>query len=303
MHIYLDQNIWIDLAKIHHGKDNRSESIRLLSLIQKNLESGDIVLPLSRIHYIETSTIANAGRRERLGRVMFDYSKGVTLAPYKSIVVYELDCALSKIFSHVKPRSFKLFGNGIKHAYGDALEFKYPTMMDPNWIERAALTGEEIVGHRFGGFHKTEHNGKFQEHLRKVSEMRQTVPRKDWDNTLYAIALSDIVEPLSEVLNYWRIPFDDFIGLGAEVITSFIDSMPSRTLEVHMHRQVLNNPNYNPKPTDLEDWGGVALASQYCDVIVGEKHLYDMLLRNRFKTKAAVFRRLSDLEQYLEKAI
>ncbi|MBF4232537.1 hypothetical protein, partial [Vibrio anguillarum] len=299
MHIYLDQNIWIDLAKIHHGKDNHPESVRLLGLIQKNLESGDIVLPLSRIHYIETSTIANAGRRERLGRVMFDYSKGVTLAPYKSIVVYELDCALSKIFSHVKPRNFKLFGNGIKHAYGDALEFKYPTMMDPNWIERAALTGEEIVGHRFGGFHKTEHNGKFQEHLRKVSEMRQTVPRKEWDNTLYAIALADIVEPLSEVLNYWKIPFDDFIGLGTDTLTSFIDGMPSRTLEVHMHRQVLNNPNYNPKPTDLEDWGGVALASQYCDAIVGEKHLYDMLLRNRFKTKAAVFRRLSDLEQYL----
>jgi hypothetical protein len=303
MHIYLDQNIWIDLAKIHHGKDKRPESIRLLNLIQQKLESDDIVLPLSRVHYIETSTIANAGRRERLGRVMFDYSKGVTLAPYKSIVVYELDCALSKIFNHVKPRSFKLFGNGIKHAYGDALEFKYPTMMDLNWIERAALTGEEIVGHRFGGFHKTEHNEKFQEHLRKVSAMRKTVPRKNWDNTLYAIALSDIVEPLSEVLDYWRIPFDDFIGLGAEVISSFIDNMPSRTLEVHMHRQVLNNPNYNPKPTDLEDWGGVALASQYCDVIVGEKHLYDMLLRNRFKIKAAVFRRLSDLEQHLEKAI
>ena len=144
MHIYLDQNIWIDLAKIHHGKDKRPESARLLSLIQKKLESGDIVLPLSRIHYIETSTIANAGRRERLGRVMFDYSKGVTLASYKSIVLYELDCALSKIFKHVKPRNFKLFGNGIKHAYGDALEFKYPSMMDPNWIERAALTGEEI---------------------------------------------------------------------------------------------------------------------------------------------------------------
>jgi hypothetical protein len=303
MHIYLDQNIWIDLAKIHHGKDKRPESVRLLSLIQEKLEFGDIVLPLSRIHYIETSTIANASRRERLGRVMFDYSKGVTLAPYKSIVVYELDCALSKIFKHVKPRSFKLFGNGIKHAYGDALEFKYPTMMDPNWIERAALTGEEIVGRRFGGFHKTEHNRKFQEHLCKVSEMRQAIPRKDWENTLYAIALSDIVEPLSEVLNYWEIPFDEFIGLGAEVLSSFIDSMPSRVLEVHMLRQVFNNPNYNPKPTDLEDWGGVALASQYCDVIVGEKHLYDMLLRNRFKAKAAVFRRLSDLEQYLEKDI
>ncbi|HEJ2469544.1 TPA: hypothetical protein SLZ58_002963 [Vibrio cholerae] len=113
MHIYLDQNIWIDLAKIHHGKDNRPESVRLLSLIQKKLESGDIVLPLSRIHYIETSTIANAGRRERLGRVMYDYSKGVTLAPYKSIVVYELDCALSKIFSHVKPRSFSCLGTAL----------------------------------------------------------------------------------------------------------------------------------------------------------------------------------------------
>ena len=213
MHIYLDQNIWIALAKIHHGKDNSPDSVRLLDLIQKKLASDDIILPLSRTHYIETSTIANTGRRERLGRVMFDYSKGVTLAPYKSIVVYELDCALSKIFNHIKPRSFELFGNGIKHAYGDALEFEYPTMMDPNQIERAALTGEKLVGYRFGGFHKTKHNAKFQEHLSEVSEMRQTIARKEWDNTLYAIALGDIVEPLSEVLNYWKIPFDDFVDL------------------------------------------------------------------------------------------
>lgn len=303
MHIYLDQNIWIDLAKIHHGKDKRPESVRLLNLIKQKLESNDIVLPLSRVHYIETSTIANAGRRERLGKVMFEYSKGVTLASYKSIVVYELDSALSKIFNHVKPRNFKLFGNGIKHACGDALNFKCPTMMDPNWLERAVLTGEEIVGHSFGGFHKTEHNGKFQDHLRNVSTMREIVPQKDWGNTLYAIALSDIVEPLIEVLDYWRIPFDHFMGLGIEVLSSFIDNMPSRRLEVHMHRQVLNNPSYNPKPTDLEDWGGVALASQYCDVIVGEKHVYDMLMRNQFKTKAATFRRLFDLEQHLEKTI
>ena len=62
-------------------------------------------------------------------------------------------------------------------------------------------------------------------------------------------------------------------------------------------------PEPTPDPEGEGTQGGVALASQYCDVIVGEKHLYDMLLRNRFKIKAVVFRRLSDLEQYLEKAI
>lgn len=303
MYIYLDQNVWIDLAKIHYGKDELPESVRLLSLIREKLESGDIVLPLSSVHYIETSTIANAGRRERLGRVMFEYSRGVTLAPFKSIVIYELDCALSKIFHHVNPRTFKLFGNGIQHAYGDKLSFEYPTMIDPEWIERAALTGEQIIGHPFPGFHKTDDNNKFQEHLRKVSVMRQTDKQKDWDAALYAFALSDIVEPLSEVLDYWQIPFDAFKGLGAKVISSFIDDLPSRALEVHMLRQVLNNPNYNPKPTDLEDWAGIALASQYCDVIVGEKHLCDMLRRNKFKTKALVFRRLSDIEPYLGKGI
>ncbi|MCI2285988.1 hypothetical protein L3081_24485 [Colwellia sp. MSW7] len=294
MHIYLDQNIWIDLAKIHHGKDTSDSSVILLERLNDKVRTGDIVFPLSNAHYIETSTISNEGRRNRLGEVMFKYSKGVTLASYKSIVINEIERALKSNFPIIKPRYFQLFGKGVQHAYGEKLNVDIPEFM-----ERAILTGEQVGGKKIGGFHKTEHNEDFKDHLTKVSKMCSTVPKGQWQDTLDAMALADIEEPLSEVLEYWEIEFELFMALGKERISQILNFMPSRALEIHLNKQVLKNPNYNPTSNDLMDWGGVALASQYCDIIIGEKHIYNMLLRDKFKTKAKLHRRLSDLEQYL----
>ena len=69
---------------------------------------------------------------------------------------------------------------------------------------------------------------------------------------------------------------------------SVINDMPTRHLDLHLHKQVLRNPNYAAKITDLEDWTGVGVASCYCDVVVCEKHMADMLRRDGFKTKARI---------------
>jgi hypothetical protein len=77
-------------------------------------------------------------------------------------------------------------------------------------------------------------------------------------------------------------------GLGEQKLKQVIDDMPTRRVDVHLHRQVLRNSSYVARPTDLEDWGSLAVASSYCDVVVCEKHMADMLKRDGLRTQARI---------------
>jgi hypothetical protein len=68
----------------------------------------------------------------------------------------------------------------------------------------------------------------------------------------------------------------------------FMASVPTRKLDIHLHRQVLKNPQYNAKKGDLEDWAGLGTAVCYADVVVCENHFADMVRRDGFMTPARV---------------
>lgn len=298
MDIYLDQNIWIDLAKIYHGKDARPESVELLRLVRSKITSKAVRLPLSSVHYIETATISNSGRRERLGQVMFDLSRGETIAYYRKIVIGELEKALSVHFE-ITPREYELFGYGYSHAFPIDFRREIPGAIRP-LLERSFLTGEKVCGQEMGGHNNKEQDKKFNNHIKELYRVKTELPKSQWDDALYAMALMDIQGPLGEVLQFWSIDFSELKALGKNVLSSILDDMPSRALEVHLHKLVLANNNYNPKITDLNDWGGFALGAMYCDHAIGEKHMVDMLTRKKFKSKANIHKSVFDLGTILE---
>lgn len=75
------------------------------------------------------------------------------------------------------------------------------------------------------------------------------------------------------------------MGSGSGSLSRVIDDMPTRRVDLHLHKHVLRNSSYRVRPSDLEDWGSLALASSYCDVVC-EKHMADMLKRGGFRTHA-----------------
>jgi hypothetical protein len=298
MDIYLDQNIWIDLAKIYHGKDERPEAIELLKLVRSKVSSNDVRFPLSSVHYIETASISNPGRRKRLGQVMFDLSRGRTIASYQRIVTGELEEALSVYFD-ISPRKYEIFGYGYRHAFSIDLPHSIPEIYRP-LIERSCLTGEKVFGHGIGGHNSKVHAERFNNHIKNFRRIKNELPKTQWDDALYAMAMVDILEPLNEILHFWDVDFSKFESLGKDLMTRILDHMPSRALEVHLHKLVLANDNYSSKITDLNDWGGFALGAMYCDHAFGEKHMMDMLTRNKFKSKANIHKNVFDLRPLLE---
>ena len=86
---YLDQNQWIQLARIHHGRLTDRALVEALASIRAAVAEGRLGLPLSAIHYMETGRVTQPGRRARLGTVMWQLSGGLTIASYGSILTFE----------------------------------------------------------------------------------------------------------------------------------------------------------------------------------------------------------------------
>lgn len=287
MIVYLDQNKWIELARMVHGKDNSPMAKKIPLYALEAVKKGRIVFVLSAIHYIETARISNAGRRTRLAKVMWKYSQGNTITSYKNIVLHELASALSHFFNINRKMDFQLIGYGISHAFGEKFSINFPQHIE-NIFEECCLTGEGPNGEIMPGLHQTRYRESFLNHLNKLPSIREDLPKNKWEDCLYAICTMDIVEPLYEIMGAEGISPEQLGNIGPDNLRKLVDLMPTRQMDLFLHKLVLQNPNLKHQDTVLEDWAGLGVASQYCDLVICEKHFQDMTSRKGYKGKAKV---------------
>ena len=293
MIVYLDQNKWIELAKMYHGKSSSPGDAAFLEEIEASIECG-YQYPLSAIHYMEFARISNVGRRKRLGEVMWNYSKGKTLVSTREIVLKEIETSLKQFFPEINPRPLNLVGNGMEHAFGEELGDAFPSWLNKA-IDEAMLKGHEGLDIEPISHFSKKYRENFHSHLKTIHQKKAQLDKSKWENWLYAMVINDIIEPLSMVMKSNNLDKDTFEEFSVEQFNRFVDVMPSRHLDLHLHRQVLKNPNYKPKISDLEDWSGLGVAACYCDIVVCEKHFASMLKRDKFKTKARVVTNLYEI--------
>lgn len=294
MIVYLDQNKWIELARMVNGKDTSPRATQVIKEFDAALDMGHVVFPLSAFHYMESARISNAGRRSRLGEVMWTYSKGATIAFYLKVVKHELEMALSKHIPEIRPGNLQLLGRGSTHAFGDPpLAGIPPTIAEE--VERALLVGSPRHDYQLSPHRNLKHQENFKNHLASIKSRKFDVPPEKREDWLYALLLADMREAFLEVFQEHHIPVELISRLiDGDAWRGIIDDMPTRKVDLHLHKQILRNPNYASKITDLEDWGGVGVASCYCDVVICEKHMADMLRRDRYCPKARIETKLEN---------
>jgi hypothetical protein len=94
--IYLDQNKFIELARIFYGKNSSEESEELLNKIVNAVNESEIIVPLSGIHIYETLKSVDKGRRKRLSTFMYHLSKGHYMLPVHSVRDFEIENSIMK---------------------------------------------------------------------------------------------------------------------------------------------------------------------------------------------------------------
>lgn len=299
MIVYLDQNKWIELARIINGKDKSPKAKELLNEVQA-ARQRDFIFPLSAIHIIEFSRIRDNARRSRLGQVMWRYSGGATTAPLKEILCKELEIAFSHKGYQVERKPLPYIGHGVAHAFGEKYDNPIEKIFSDE-IDEAMFCGLDGLPPIQGA--GSEHRKNFANHLRAIHENKRDLEPSKRENWLYAISMVDIIEPLYIVMSKYNIPNSDIEAWGEQGIKEFMDSIPTRSLDIHLHRQVLKNPEYKPKHSDLEDWAGLGPAMCYADIVVCEKHFADLVQRDNYQTNARVKTSIYDIFPHYKNAL
>lgn len=307
--IYLDQNKWIEVARVANGKGD-PKLVPILEILRKSKRLGLNLFPLSLAHFMETNKRRELQSRKRLGELIWELSDNWTLAGPSAILQWELDRALAKSLNRrLEIRPFSLLGKGLRHASD---HFKEAIKLDPSLpvpdkvrtfyeelgnvlLDRSVLTGVTPWGDPPERPDLDKHGKKFNQ---DIADDRARLTAADPDlqrRATLAIELVSILKGLNAALEFHGITRAECSQLASqEAMTAFIDAMPSVRIHAFLRLQWIRNQQLPTRPSDLNDWGYVAPAAAYCDVVVTERQLASLL--NRYPTKkATVISELADL--------
>jgi hypothetical protein len=277
--IYLDQNKWIGLSREAYDRDPTHRLKHVLKAVRILVRRGLACFPLSLGHYIETQRARDRSRRRRLARFMLHLSEGRTLASITTLMTREVDEALSLLFpGRVAVGPFELLGDGLGHtsAYADyrrvvvsadpVIQRRVDAQQDlfmlsgvlpgaDDWEEQEQAARGYVMEPELG-FH------------RRLADWATRSPGLDRDlreRLLCANQLSEVLEELTAALRRHGIREDELTELGVGPLMAMVNSMPWARVQMHLFRQLTNNPRLRIKPNDLTDWGHVGAAAAYCD--------------------------------------
>ena len=119
------------------------------------------------------------------------------------------------------------------------------------------------------------------------------------ENILYRRAMQDIRPLLLEAGTTHGISIAELEALGDPALRELLEDMPSIKLDIHLHRQWAKNQNLPAKLNEAYDIAYVGSAAMYCDVVVTENQLADLLRRDEFKCRAQILTDLRELPRLL----
>ena len=331
--VYLDQNMWINLAKLLAGRTDGQRYADAYDLAQEGVRRGLVSFPLSTIHYQETHKTRSARQRQQVGEAMLSLARRPgqigpdTMAGQPTIVPGEIDRALKARFGRPKyPRPLAVFGEGIGHAFGRPGHLRYhlpddlPVTPATRQLERLAAMAME-QGLLTGVYAGTEahqmdptisaqlYQGIPNDYVLRQQRIAEGLKRLNIKKgarrqELTAVAILDIREPLAEAMHQAGIAANEFESLSAEELTAFLEDVPTRYVETELSIILHGEEGYRPAPNDLNDVLALCAAIVYCDVVVTERKWVHLLRRasvdKRFNT--VIFHDLTELAPELVKA-
>lgn len=101
--IYLDQNHWIDLSRVHAGKVTKGPRADLYDELLAAVERGAALFPLSASHILETSKRNDQASRSNLAATQVKLSRGYVYRSRPGRLKAEVRTALRRLFGLTRP--------------------------------------------------------------------------------------------------------------------------------------------------------------------------------------------------------
>jgi hypothetical protein len=326
--VYLDQMMWINLAKAAAGRKDGDRYSGALQAIRYAAKHGLASFPLSRTHYEETKHMPTARQRYEVGRIMLELSRGHRMiGPSNQLVQAEFESALYRFLKKpLRPPSPQVFGKGLGFVYERQIvgriqrkDGRELTDVDLNWalqIESCAnALAEELIlcgppeGVTVPDYDpqadrafaeefvliQEEQATRFQANRTTRDRIGRVLTAAEWIK-MAPLVVGTLIREGIDPEKFFQDP---------KILTALIEEMPVVNASLQLRRLQHENSERQWKTNDYYDIEALSVGVVHCDIIVTERHWAHMLnraqLSKRHQTIVLTTRRqdLSELIAHL----
>lgn len=323
--VYLDQWVWIRLARAANGEPREDSDLQVLAGVQDAAENG-VAFPLSTTHHIEMSKITDPRQRLDVARTMASIAHCRTLRARKVLLRHQMLYAMHLAFGRpaFRPQAPDVLGTGFRWAFdgepGHGVLRGPDGLIDPATIDgmpeflRKANQLTELMMLAGPGDEEVD-TLRQQYGYRPEAMVEVEASRLEWESS-YVDVLADYPasraelrvrlqarELLREHLAMYQALTSEYrINLSREVgynpdrpnvsrrrMVSFADTIPSLRIAVDLKVELFRNPTKPWSMNAIHDIDALSLAVPYCHVVVPDREMADLLSRSgtgpRYGTK------------------
>lgn len=303
-YLYLDQKVLIELAQARLRKPGSEALWELRETLLSAVQAGTVVVPLSLAHYTETWS---HGNRVPLSIEIMAFSRFVTLTHISKLCRGEIDLALHAKFGRPEQcNPLDIFGFGYAHANG------MPELM----LDKVHYTPEQHLLAEFAILSDPEEQVRIADVQRQhdtdskfaENETRRAKILKEWRVTPEQLVTRFRIQTLSDLEPYFLhaiiaadVTREELEQLGSSDLEDLISAVPSLFALTEMRRIRYADPAQGFKRTDMNDLRSLSVAVPYCDVVVTDKAMADLLLRSKLPERygTEVFTNITDAVAHL----
>ncbi len=323
---YLDQWVWIRMARAAAGKPDTPSDTKLLDDLVAAADAG-VAFPLSWTHYIETEGIKNPRQRRDVADVMASISHFRTIRSRRDLLRNQLLVATHEKFGRptFRPENLDPLGVGVHWAFqgvektlqvhdagGKVIDIEeFPREMRiraTQGFECQVLAGpdgkeEAVLRERYG--YKPEGTAEVGrsrlEWEQEFVGLLVDTPPKDPAELRVWIQAREVthenLELLVEVFKEYGLSIrrltggfgDDDQEQRRQFISDFFDRLPSVRVAVDLKLAVHRNNQRGWAKNDIYDTDAMSIAVPYCAVVVTDKAAADALNRVRAGDRQGTF--------------
>jgi len=336
--VYLDQWVWIRLARAANGQPRDASDLRVLAAVQDAAAEG-VAFPLSTTHHIETSKITSPRQRLDVAKTMASISHCRTLRARKILLRHQMLHAMHLTFSRpaFRPRPPEVLGTGVRWAFDGerghgVLRGPGGALLDPATIEgmpEFLRKANQLTEMMLLAGPSDDEIGELREHYGYRPEAMDAVEadRLAWEASYVGIlaeypaskAELRVRLQVRELLHEHQAMFQALLGeyginLHREVgynpdrpnvsrrrMIAFGDAVPSLRIAVDLKVELFRGAAKPWSMNAIHDIDALSMAVPYCHVVVPDHEMASLLSRSRAaeRHRTQIITTLADLPDAL----
>lgn len=303
--VYLDQWVWIRLARANAGKALNKRDTEVLTAVREAARDG-VAFPLSTTHYLETSRIKDPRQRRDLADVMAPISSCRSLRRRRDLVTHQLRVAMHEHFGRptFRPSPMTVLGLGAAWAFrgderflsrrgvanpGEALPHEWRAWLRllNQHVEHRLLAGpedHEIAALRLAGYDPEAVQASSMSRVEWEQLLRQlTAGKRPSADELRVILLArelthEYLEEFNHLLAEYGLNLPRVLGFDPRKarsarrgMVSFAEDVPSLKIAVDLKMGLFRDPSRDWTLNHLHDVDALSLAVPYCRVVITDR--------------------------------